>query len=106
MKVPVRLSRREFLKTSGSSAAGSASLMACSTRAGRDAPPEAARHLSTPGDRLLELDAFNCVVGTQTSAAKYGFTGKPRLLETAQALRDMGASVIGLRQDRTPPARV
>jgi hypothetical protein len=43
------------------------------------------------------VDRFNYVVGTQTIGASYQFTDLPRLVETAQAIRDMGASVIKLK---------
>jgi hypothetical protein len=37
---------------------------------------------------------FNYCVGTQTFSPKYHFTGKTRLVETAQAMADMGSNVI------------
>lgn len=40
------------------------------------------------------VDTFNYVVGTQLIGARYQFTGKPRLLELAEANRDLGAGVI------------
>jgi hypothetical protein len=46
---------------------------------------------------LSEVDRFNYVVGTQTFSPLYHFTTKPRLAETAEAIREMGASVIKLR---------
>ncbi len=46
------------------------------------------------GEPLSDLDRFNCVLGTQTFGPAYQFTSEPRLVETAQAIRDMGAHVI------------
>src|SRR3954462_13954587 len=46
---------------------------------------------------LSELDRFNYVIGTQTFSPLYQFTARPRLVETAQAIRQMGSSVIKLR---------
>jgi ribosomal protein S9 len=43
---------------------------------------------------LSSTDRFNYVIGTQTFSPAYQFTGKTRLVETAEAIRDMGASVI------------
>ncbi|MCL4202414.1 MAG: hypothetical protein KJ000_07955 [Pirellulaceae bacterium] len=37
---------------------------------------------------------FNYVLGTQTFAPAYQFTDKPRLVETAEAILDLGATVI------------
>ncbi len=49
---------------------------------------------------LPEVDTFNYVVGTQTIGAAYQFTGDSRLLETAQAIRAMGSSVIKFAMNR------
>jgi hypothetical protein len=43
---------------------------------------------------LTDLQRFNTVVGTQTIGAAYQFTDKPLLLETAQAILDMGSNVL------------
>src|ERR1035438_10696228 len=40
------------------------------------------------------IDPFNYVIGTQTFSPAYQFTKKPSLLETAEAIHDMGATVI------------
>jgi hypothetical protein len=40
------------------------------------------------------IDGFNYVIGTQTFSPAYQFTKKPSLLETAEAIREMGATVI------------
>jgi hypothetical protein len=91
------LTRRGFLKTGGTVAAAIVSLTACSGRGRRISPPEVAALDSAPAGRLSELDAFNYAVGTQTFGPKYSFTSKPWLIETAQAIREMGASVIKCR---------
>lgn len=43
---------------------------------------------------LPRLDAFRYVLGTQTFSPAYQFTDKPRLLETAQAILDMGSNTL------------
>lgn len=43
------------------------------------------------------IDRFNYVVGTQTIGASYQFTSQPRLVETAQAILDMGSNVLKFR---------
>jgi hypothetical protein len=43
---------------------------------------------------LAPADRFNYVIGTQTFGAAYQFTSKTRLVETAEAIREMGANVI------------
>ena len=40
------------------------------------------------------VNAFNYVLGTQTFGPKYQFTGKAPLVETAEIIRDMGATVV------------
>jgi hypothetical protein len=47
--------------------------------------------------RLSQLDRFNYIIGTQTFSPLYHFTKKPRLIETAEVMRQMGSSVIKLR---------
>jgi hypothetical protein len=44
--------------------------------------------------RVGERPAFNYCVGTQTFSPKYHLTDKTRLVETAQAMLDMGSNVI------------
>ncbi|MBI5688123.1 MAG: FAD-dependent oxidoreductase [Verrucomicrobia bacterium] len=51
--------------------------------------PRAAKRTALP-----PADRFNYVIGTQTFGAAYQFTDKTRLVETAEAIRDMGANVI------------
>ncbi len=40
------------------------------------------------------IDTFNYVVGTQTFGARYQFTGQPKIVETAQAILDMGSNIL------------
>ena len=53
-------------------------------------------------------DGFNYVFGTQTFDASYQFTSDTRLVETAEAMRKMGATVIkfGLMGDYAPTGGV
>jgi hypothetical protein len=48
---------------------------------------------------LSPVDRFNYAVGTQTIGAAYQFSEKPRLLETALVIQEMGASVIKFSLD-------
>ncbi len=48
-------------------------------------------HAATPEK---SVQSFNYIIGTQTFGPKYHFTGKTPLVETAEIIRDMGASVI------------
>ena len=83
-----RRSRREFLKHTSAAAIG------LTVPAVYGAEPSAT---PTP---LSAVDRFNYVVGTQTIGASYQFTEQPRLIETAQAIREMGSSVIKFTMDR------
>lgn len=49
-------------------------------------------------------DSFNYIIGTQTFDASYQFTSETRLVETAEAIRKMGATVIkfGLMPEYAP----
>lgn len=54
---------------------------------------------STPGifaagDLTNALDHFNYVIGTQTFGPRYQFTKETALVETAQAIRELGCTVI------------
>jgi hypothetical protein len=40
------------------------------------------------------IEEFNFVIGTQTVGSKYQFTEKTMLVETAEAIRDMGSNVL------------
>ena len=50
---------------------------------------------------LSPVDAYDYVLGTQTIGAAYQFTPESRLLETARAIRDMGAGVIKFQLGNT-----
>jgi hypothetical protein len=96
MKGDIKLNRREFLQRS-LAAAGATSLNGL-LRAEVARTPAAV----TPGvPPLSDVDAFNYAVGTQTIGASYQFTNRHRLVETAEAIRDMGASVIKFKLDGT-----
>ena len=45
-------------------------------------------------NELAPVDAYDYVLGTQTFSPKYHFTDKNRLVETAEAIRDMGSNTI------------
>src|SRR5687768_11529271 len=83
------LSRREFLKHTSAAAIG------LTVPAGYGAEPSA-----TAPPPLSAVDRFNYIVGTQTIGASYQFTTQPRLIETAQAIRELGSSVIKFTMDR------
>jgi hypothetical protein len=93
MKRAIKLNRREFLEL-GLRTTAAASLVSCGVGA---EPLGKAVPASTGPTPLSDLDAYNYAVGTQTFGAAYQFTDKPRLLETAEAIRDLGASVIKFR---------
>jgi len=40
------------------------------------------------------IETFNYVVGTQTFGARYKFTEQPKIVETAQAILDMGSNIL------------
>ncbi len=85
MHLNLELTRREFLRLSASAAA--VSLAGCCVPT-----PEAA---AKPGTvRLSEAEAFNYVVGTQTIGATYQFTEESVLVETAQAILDLGSNLL------------
>lgn len=82
--------RREFLKLSLGTAALTG-LAGAGLGMERTSDPVAASAGAAP---VSEFDAYDYAVGTQTIGASYQFTDKPRLVETADAIRQMGASVI------------
>ncbi|HEY5621083.1 MAG TPA: hypothetical protein VIR77_00640 [Pontiella sp.] len=51
---------------------------------------------AAPGD----ADRFNYIIGTHTIGSNYQFTEKTRLMETAEAIRDMGSNMIKFRLSR------
>src|SRR5687768_9266252 len=85
-----RLSRREFLKHTSAAAIGLTVPAVYGAEPSANAPPP-----------LSAVDRFNYVVGTQTIGASYQFTKQPRLIETAQAIREMGSSVIKFTMNHT-----
>ena len=46
------------------------------------------------------LDRFNYIIGTQTFSPAYHFTDKPSLVETAEAIQEMGSTVIKFEMSR------
>ncbi len=50
--------------------------------------------------QAAQLDSFDYVLGTQTIGASYQFTRQTRLVETAQAILDMGSNVLKFRMAR------
>jgi hypothetical protein len=71
----------------------------------RYAPPDGVISLPEPSafaSPLLggESELSNLILGTQTFGATYQFTAQSRLLETAAAIRDMGATVIKFQLSR------
>jgi len=58
------------------------------------AAPVAVEQLHSETARLSDPDAFNYIIGTQTVSPAYQFTKEPRLVETAEAIRALGCSVI------------
>jgi hypothetical protein len=99
MSKGLSLNRREFLRL-GLNVAASGGLAGCSLRAGHGGATLADHADVTP---VSELEAFNYAVGTQTIGASYQFTTKPRLVETAEAIRNMRSSVIKLRLGPAKP---
>jgi len=55
------------------------------------------------GERPLQADAvpYNLMLGTQTFGSAYQFTDQPLLLETAQAIWDMGSTVVKFKLDKS-----
>ena len=79
------VNRRKFIGKTGAAIAGLAFVESCGSARANEA------------HRLSEPDRFNYIIGTQTFSPLYQFTKKPRLIETAQVIRQMGSSVIKLR---------
>jgi hypothetical protein len=95
MHLTPELTRREFLRLGASAAA--AGLTGCCVPGDRATTgPEA-----KPGTmRLSETGAFNYIVGTQTIGATYQFTEESVLVETAQAILDMGSNLLKFTMGR------
>jgi hypothetical protein len=78
--------RRKFLESTSAAAIGVSLPLA-----------RAADSLARTDRGLSPEDRFNYAVGTQTIGASYQFTDKPRLIETAEAIREMGPNAIKFR---------
>ena len=57
--------------------------------------------IAQEGSALSDSERFNYVLGTQTIGASYQFTDEPLLVETAQAILDMGATTIKLNMGKS-----
>jgi hypothetical protein len=85
MITPSELNRRAFLKLGATAAA--ASLTGC----------------AAPGGRVSAVspaNAFNYILGTQSIGATYQFTDQPLMVETAQAVLDLGSNLLKLTMGR------
>ena len=91
----VTLTRRSFIKL-GSTAAG-ATLAGCAAPADRSARPGATT--SKPASLSGEA-AFNYILGTQSIGATYQFTDQTLMVETAQAVLDLGSNVLKITMGR------
>ena len=89
------LTRRAFLKLSATAAA--ASLAGCAVPADRRGQPGAA---STRPASLSGAAAFNYILGTQSIGATYQFTDQTLMVETAQAILDLGSNVLKITMGR------
>jgi len=95
MSTPSALTRRTFLKVGASAAA--AGLAGCAL------PSKHTTNETTTKPRLVSLsgaEAYNYVVGTQTIGATYQFTEESLLVETAQAILDMGSNLLKFTMGR------
>jgi hypothetical protein len=89
MGLTPELTRRAFLRLGASAAA--AGFAGCSLREDHTRNRAAAK--SGPVS-LSGTEAFNYIVGTQTIGATYQFTEASVLVETAQAILDMGSNLL------------
>src|ERR1017187_9313346 len=95
MTTPTGLTRRAFLKVSASAAA--AGLAGCSLPGDGTTTAAAAKRGPVP---LSGAEAYNYILGTQTIGATYQFTGEDVLVETAQAILDMGSNLLKFTMGR------
>ena len=95
MNLTTALTRRTLLKVGAGAAA--AGLAGCSLPGERTATGAAAK--SGPGS-VSGTEAFNYIVGTQTIGATYQFTEESVLVETAQAILDMGSNLLKITMGR------
>src|ERR1035437_603422 len=89
MDLNTELTRQAFLKVGASAAA--LSLVGCAVPGDRAGSGAAAQSSPLP---LSAAEAFNYIVGTQTIGATYQFTQESVLVETAQAILDMGSNLL------------
>src|SRR4051794_37037508 len=52
-----------------------------------------------------EVDAYNVRLGSQTFGPRYQFTAGTKLVETADALRDMGSDIVKFYAGRDYPGK-
>jgi hypothetical protein len=89
MDLNTELTRRAFLKVGASAAA--AGLAGCSVPEERPTTGAAAK---SGAGSISGAETFNYIVGTQTIGATYQFTQESVLVETAQAILDMGSNLL------------
>src|ERR1035437_2411794 len=95
MDLNTELTRREFLQVGACAAA--ASLAGCSLPGERTTTGTAAKSGTVS---LSGAEAFNYIVGTQTIGATYQFTKESVLVETAEAILDMGSNLLKFTMGR------
>ena len=96
MSFPPELTRRAFIKLGGAVAA--ASFPGCHAPADRAASVGTTKAGRVPA--LSKTDAFNYILGTQSIGATYQFTDQSLMVETAQAVLDLGSNVLKLTMGR------
>jgi hypothetical protein len=89
MDLNTELTRRAFLKVGASAAA--AGLAGCSVPEER---PTTGTATKSGAGSISGAETFNYIVGTQTIGATYQFTQESVLVETAQAILDMGSNLL------------
>ncbi len=95
MELTTKLKRRAFLKVSASAAA--AGFAGCFFPGGSIAN---GAELKSGAAALTGTEAFNYILGTQTIGATYQFTEESVLVETAQAIIDMGSNILKFTMGR------
>ena len=89
------LTRRAFLKLGATAAA--ASLAGCTVPADRSGQPTA---VNVSRASVSGAEAFNYILGTQSIGATYQFTDQTLMVETAQAILDLGSNVLKITMGR------
>jgi hypothetical protein len=89
MDLNTELTRRAFLKVGASAVA--TGLAGCSVPEERPTTGAAAK---SGAGSISGAETFNYIVGTQTIGATYQFTQESVLVETAQAILDMGSNLL------------